>query len=240
MVAGTPMNWFGLDPQSIAARVQASGRAPKPLSLGQSLAHGSLGFTLLGLAGFLPWALGWGRTLGEGGMYLACAVAFVGLSGPLLHRLIIGPGSLSRCYALFGVAFVAYAVVWCAVWFGARFKFNDYVGLALGLTAFGWIVAAAFGATAAAPRAILALILLNAAGYYAGGLAYADIGARREWEILGTTLGRRECVLIARLSWGLFYGLGFGAGLGIALYLCQANVRAALAITPQPGLAPSR
>jgi hypothetical protein len=234
------MNWFGLDPQSIAARVQASGRAPKIPTLGQSMVRGSLGFTLLGLAGFLPWALGWGRTLGEGGMYLACAVAFVGLSGPLLHRLIIGPGAMSRCYALFGVAFVAYAALWCAVWFGARFKFNDYVGLALGLTVFGWIVAAAFGAKSAAPKAILALIVLHAAGYYIGGLTYADIGARREWEILGTTLGRRECVLIARLSWGLFYGLGFGAGLGIAFYLCQANVRAALAVAPRVEPAPSR
>jgi hypothetical protein len=234
------MNWFGLDPQSIVARVQAGGRTPMIPTLGQSVVRGAVGFTLLGIAGFLPWALGWGRTLGEGGMYLACAIAFVGLSGPLLHRLIIGPGSLPRCYALFGVAFAAYAVLWCAIWFGARFKYNDYAGLALGLTAFGWIVASAFGAIAAAPGAILALILLHAAGYYAGGLTYADIGARREWDVLGIHLTRANCVLLARLSWGLFYGLGFGAGLGVAFYLCQANVRAALAVAPTAQTAPSK
>jgi hypothetical protein len=187
--------------------------------------RGTLGFTVLGLAGFLPWALGLGRTLGEGGMYAVCALAFVGLSGPLLHQLIIGPGSLGRCYGLFGVAFIAYAVIWCALWFGLRFKGNDYVGLALGLTAFGTIVAAAFDARTALLKSILALIVLHALGYYLGGVAYGNIGARTDLELLGTTLTKRQTATLARLLWGLGYGIGFGAGLGLAFYFCQERTR---------------
>ena len=34
--------------------------------------------------------------------------------------------------------------------------------------------------------------------------------------------------LIAKLQWGVCYGLGFGAGLGIAFYLCQDRARTLL------------
>jgi hypothetical protein len=34
--------------------------------------------------------------------------------------------------------------------------------------------------------------------------------------------------IIAKSSWGVFYGAGLGAGLGWAFYLCQAKTRALL------------
>jgi hypothetical protein len=38
-----------------------------------------------------------------------CAIVFIVLSGLLLHRLIIGPGSLGRFYKLFSAAFAVAA-----------------------------------------------------------------------------------------------------------------------------------
>src|SRR5436190_23729393 len=107
------MGWFQLDPQSIAARARAAGSAAP--SLGASLARGILGFTMVSIGGFAPWAI-FGSALhglvGEAGLYATCALAFIGLSAPAMHRLIIGPGSLGRFYMLFGISFAAYAAVW--------------------------------------------------------------------------------------------------------------------------------
>ena len=42
---------------------------------------------------------------------MACTAIFIGLSGLCLHRLILGPGSLSRFYKLFSLAFAAFIVI---------------------------------------------------------------------------------------------------------------------------------
>jgi hypothetical protein len=34
---------------------------------------------------------------------------------------------------------------------------------------------------------------------------------------------------IAKMQWGICYGIGLGTGLGLAFYLCQAKARALLA-----------
>lgn len=190
-----------------------------------SLLRGALGFTILGLAGFTPWALGLGRTLGEGGMYAVCAMLFVLLSGPLLHRLILGTGSLWRFYVLFGIAFLAYAAIWCALWFGVRFRYNDYAGLIAGSAAFGGIVAWSFGAADKAWKAMLAIAIFHAPGYWLGDRAYAWLGGMESLGVAGWTLDHPTCSLLGRLAWGLFYGLGFGAGIGLAFHLCQRVVR---------------
>src|SRR5437868_6134628 len=94
-----------------------------PPSVIGSVALGSLGFMLVSVAGFAPWAFA-GRALhhaiGEIGLYLVCAVVFIGLSGAGLHRLIIGPGSLWRFYVLFAAAFSAYAIGWMIGWMSIR------------------------------------------------------------------------------------------------------------------------
>src|SRR5438094_1897663 len=112
------MALFQLDPQGIAARVQASADRTPPLTLAASVWRGIFGFTVVSVAGFSPWAIfdRWFRAMREMDLYVACTVVFIGLSGVCLHRLIIGPGSLSRFYKLFSLAFVAYAVVWVAFW----------------------------------------------------------------------------------------------------------------------------
>ena len=49
-------------------------------------------------------------------MFACCAAVFIALSGICLHRLIIGPGSLSRFYKLFALAFACHAVGWTVLW----------------------------------------------------------------------------------------------------------------------------
>ena len=86
---------FTLNPESIAARVKASSLPPRIPALSESVWCGMIGFTVVSLGGFAPWVFGgrwFYRTVGELGLYAVCAIAFIGLSGPLLHRLIIGPG----------------------------------------------------------------------------------------------------------------------------------------------------
>lgn len=106
---------FGLDPKSITARANAAGAPVHVPTLAQSALRGMLGFTLVSLGGFAPWILAarwFYENTGEVGLYAACALAFIGLSGLMMHRLIIGPGSLARFYKIFAVAFLAYAITW--------------------------------------------------------------------------------------------------------------------------------
>lgn len=215
------MGWFQLDPDSIVARVRSSGSPPAIPSLGASLLRGSLGFTVVSVAGFCPWALAGGwlhRRVGEAGMYAACAAVFIGLSGLLLHRLIIGPGSRSRFTKLFGLAFAVYSAAWIAGWMGLHRIDDDLgslVGLFAGTSLMGAVLAAAFGRWSAALPSIAALFVLNTAGYYVGGWVEAALAATN--------------LRAAMLLWGVFYGLGLGAGLGLAFHLCQKTVRERLA-----------
>ena len=109
------MSWFQLDAESVTARVRAGCRQCKVPCPGTSILRGIVGFTVLSIAGFMPWAIfgrWFHRNVGEAGLYAVCALFFIGPSGPLMNRLIIGPGSLSRFYKLFGAAFAAYSVLW--------------------------------------------------------------------------------------------------------------------------------
>lgn len=210
------MSWFQLDPQSLATRARAVGAVPP--SLGASLVRGMAGFTLVSVAGFVPWAV-FGRAFhkfgGEIGMYAACAAVFIGLTAPLLHRLIMGPGSMPRFYKVFTPSFVAYSVAWIAGWMVVRGHAGSVVGLLSGTALMGCMLAAAFDAWRQVGKVIAALFVLNAAGYFLGGVVEAALLERHK--------------LAAMLLWGVFYGLGFGAGLGMAFYFCQAQARALLA-----------
>lgn len=210
------MALFQLDPQSIVARARSANvRTPLP-TLGDSVVRGAIGFMLLSIAGFAPWPILdlWFRRGTEMQLYTACTAIFVGLSGPLLHRLIIGPGSLSRFYKLFAPAFIAYAAVWIAFWVWLRGRNGEIAGLLGGTAAMGAILAFAFDAQRSLVKIIAALFTLNTLGYFAGG-----------WFEGKLSIDHR---LAAMMLWGICYGLGFGAGLGVAFHLCQSDARAAL------------
>jgi hypothetical protein len=213
------MSLFQLDPQSIANRARTAGSAVP--SLRDSIMRGMLGFTVVSVAGFVPWAVfgKWFHTHlgknGEVGMYVACAVVFLALTAPLLHRLILGPGSVSRFYKLFGLSFTAYSIAWIAGWMALRGHPGSIAGLLAGTMVMACMLVAAFDALRIVVKVFLALFVLNSIGYFVGGVSEAAL--------------IKSYPLIAKLSWGLFYGLGLGAGLGLAFHLCQDRARKLLA-----------
>jgi hypothetical protein len=219
---------FGLDPQTIADRVKASGQPVSLPTLGGSAVRGMIGFTLVSLGGFAPWALagGWfyGNT-GELGLYFTCAVVFIGLSGALLHRLIIGPGALARFYKLFSLAFVGYAVVWTAGWMTLRGVTGGVVGSLAGMAVMGGILVWGFAARGAWSKIVAALFVANVAGYFIGEWAHNLMLALKEGNAAGIVLDKSTRMLLSKTAWGIFYGLGFGAGIGGAFYFCQTEAR---------------
>ncbi len=184
----------------------------------------------MSIAGFAPWAIG-GRWFykhaGEAGLYAICALVFIGAAGLLMHRLIIGPGSLSRFYKLFSLAFAVYSVAWIAGWMTIRGHPGSVVGLLAGTVLMGLMLTRAFGAREQTLKVIAALFLLNSAGYFIGGWVETWAGSLK-----GTALSRFTQMIIAKSLWGVCYGIGLGAGLGLAFYFCQAKTRELLKHVP--------
>lgn len=230
------MSLFQLDPVSIAQRWRAVANLPSLPTLSQSIRRGAIGFTVMSLAGFAPWAL-FGRWFhrngGELAMYLACAVVFVGLSGICLQGLILGPGSRSRFYRLFSLAFSLYSVGWIVGWMALRGHTGSVVGLLAGTAVMGAILTTAFGARDQLMAVAGILFLSNSLGYFLGGVCEGTFMAPGGLAWLGDSLTRSTQMRIAMFSWGLCYGLGFGAGLGWAFHRCQARARELIA-SPAP------
>jgi hypothetical protein len=225
------MSLFGFDPETRLARLQAASAPPRVPTLNQSIALGVAGFGAVSLLVFLIWAVG-GRALqshlGEGGFYAVCAVAFIGLAGPALRRLVMGEVALGRFYALFATAFTAYAVAWCVAWFGLRGRAGEWLGSLAGTLAFNAVLVSAFSGKGAWWPAWVALFATHSTGYFLGGFFYEFCRSRAGAELLDGLLGRPGRIALAQLLWGLAYGVGFGAGLGFASYYCQETVRARL------------
>jgi len=225
------MSWFQLDPASVAHRARTGGQRTEVPGLGASLRRGIVGFTLLSVAGFAPWAITgrwFYRHLGEGGLYAVCALVFIVLSGPLLHRLILGPGSLARFYKLFGLTFAAYAVLWVTGWMTLRGHLGSLAGLSAGTAMMGWMLACAFDDKRAALKVTVVLFVLNSIGYFAGGWIEGAVTGMKQWPLFGTVLEKPAQAMLAKLLWGVCYGIGFGAGLGFAFHRYQERTREAL------------
>jgi len=221
------MSWFKLDPPHLAAR--ADGMQPPTLS--ESLWRGIIGFTLVSVAGFIPWAV-FGRWFkqagGELGMYIACAAVFIGLSGRLLHGLIMGHSTLGRFYKLFTITFTAYSIAWIVAYVSLRGHLGSVVGLLAGTAIMGWLLVIAFEAKEHQLKVVAALFVFNSLGYFIGGWIETALFAARDI----TLFSRATVLLIAKLQWGVCYGIGFGAGLGLAFYICQTRARALHYNTP--------
>jgi len=153
----------------------------------------------------------WFRGLREMHLYLACTAIFIGLSGMLLHRLILGAGSRWRFYAVFTLAFLGYAATWVGLWMWLRGDQGELVALAGGVAVMAGLLALAFDAWGALPAILVALFACQAAGYYAG-----------RWFEGQLVVNHR---MVAITLWALCYGVGFGAGLGAAFHLCQGRAR---------------
>lgn len=220
------MGFFRLDAGSIADRVSGSGMPAHLPTLAESLLRGVLGFAIVSMAGFLPWVLAgrwFYRNPGELTLYSSCAAVIIVLSGLLLHRLIIGPGSLPRFYLLFGVAFAAYAGAWVAGWVGLRgqnMHVRSVVGLFAAAVVMGLVFSLAFANWRALPPVVAALFVLNAAGYFGGGWIEGCLARREALRLAVVTLKGPALGVFMKLAWGACYGVGLGAGLGCAFYLC--------------------
>ncbi len=205
------MNLFGLAPESVTARLRSVGGDWRALNLEQSILYGAIGFCLASLLVFATVAFGerWMyRNLGLTGAYVCWTLLFILAGGGVLSRLVIGPGRLARFYALFSVAFLAYAVGWIAAYFTMQNKTGEWLGSLAGAALMGLILAWAFGALRFSLKVITVLFVANSVGYFLG-------------DFLNNTLRGK----MGMLAWGIAFGLGLGAGLGAALYFAQAPVR---------------
>ena len=114
---------------------------PTSLTGGRAIVRGTMGFTMVSVAGFAVWALAgkWFYAhVGEAGLYAVSFVVFLGLSGLLLHPLVNGPRPLLRFYKIFVPAFLAYALVWCGFWFALHYGAGEWLGSFFGCAAFAW------------------------------------------------------------------------------------------------------
>jgi hypothetical protein len=191
--------------------------------------RGGVGFGGVSLAGFSVWAFGgkWLQSnLGEAGLYGVCSLVFLGSSGLLLHSLVQGPGPMLRFYKVFIPAFLAYAITWCAAWFLLRFGSGEWLGSLFGSLIFvaglGW----GFGNYRGFLKASVVLFGLHSAGYFLGGQSMRWISGT-EGAALFEGASKAQISILAKLSWGLLYGLGFGAGIGYAFNILQREREAA-------------
>lgn len=173
-----------------------------PATTARAVLHGALGFAAVSLAAFSVWAFG-GKALvkmaGNVGLYAAVAIAFMGLSGVVLHPLA---GSLGRFYKAFVPAFLAYAVVWTAIYLPLETRLSEWLASAAGTLVFTVAAGALLGNLRPWLSVAVVLFVTHSIGYFLGSIVYTGV--------------KPEVPLAARLGWGLCYGLGFGAGLGYA------------------------
>lgn len=215
------MRFLGLTPDAVAARSPGAGVSALQASAGRSTAFGAAAFGAVSLLVFGSWAAG-GPTLyrigGELGAYLFWAALFMGGAGGALGPLVVGRGHGLRFLGAFALGFAAYAAVWMASWFALKNRSGEMLGAMAGTAAFAGVLCLAFGAPRRWFDAALYLFIGNAAGYFAGDVAYGRTG--------GTA---------GKLAWGLLYGVGFGAGIGTTLFALQSEIRRRLSGTERDG-----
>ena len=200
------MRVFGLHPDQVIARAPAA-----KLSAGAmpsfAVIYGALSLGAVSVLAYSIWAF---RLMRESSaMYAGIAIIYIGLAGVVLGRLVAGPGALPRFAGLFAVAFLAYAIAWCAFWFGLKGKhLADLWGAIAGLATMTWLVQRAFGQREGFLPVFLVLLGFHSLGYYAGEAIHVNVR--------GAT---------GKLLWGAAHGLGFGAGIGYLLHRSQEPLR---------------
>ncbi len=200
------MKLFGLTPQQAIDRIDIKDIAPQKSML-YSMLFGSIGFGIVSALAYSIWAFRIVR--GQGPMYTAIALVYLGLAGWVFGRLLIIPKSQSRFFLLFASGFFIYAVVWCLFWFGLTSRYHsDLYGSAVGLLAFAALFNKAFGVTGKTLTSFVGLFAFHTIGYYIG-------------DDLNNSYGGR----VGKMLWGAFHGIGFGAGLGFLLHTCQSGLR---------------
>ncbi len=205
------MNLSGLDPEQLEAPNHLSVGAASAPSLKQSLLIGGIGFCIVSLLVFatVAFAERWMyQHLGLGGAYTVWTILFILLGGAVFTPLMIIRGRWLRYYALFGFAFLFYAIGWIGAYFTLRGALGEWVGALVGSILMGLVLGLGFGSLRVSPKLIAVLFVANSVGYFLG-------------DALNNSIGGKPGMLL----WGAAYGLFFGAGLGAAFYFAQGPMR---------------
>lgn len=196
---------------------QDAGRALNPR---EATLRGAWSFALVSLTGFSVWAFAgrwFYRNIGEAGLYAAIALVFLGLSGLLLHPLVQGPRQHRRFQTAFLPAFLVYAIVWGAAWFLMKDKAGEWIGSAAGCLAFAAVACLILRQPRAIPACAAVLFVTHSAGYFLGDRFMSWLTAPGLASPFPSAT-KAQLGSIAKLGWGLLYGLGFGAGLGFTFH----------------------
>lgn len=178
----------------------------------ECLVGGWIGFGLVSTAVVLTVAFGEGwlyRHLGQIGAYSLWTGLFILGAGLLLGRLVAGPGSRSRFFAAFALAFFLYASAYVAGYFGWRGILGECIGLLVGAAAMAITFCLMFGARKNLFEIVLALCAGNFAGYFLGRIVWSGLKGKA-----GLVVG-----------FGIIYGVCLGFALGYTLYACQTRLR---------------
>ncbi len=178
----------------------------------RSTLHGSLGFAAVSIAAYSIWAFVPRIAGSEVGMYALIALVYLGGAGLALCGLLHGQNRLPRFYRLFLPAFFGYALLWSLAWFVIKGRPGEWIGAIAGTLFFAFVAWNSLGRARGFWIAALMLFVLHTVGYFIGGKwMYGMLASGIEgW-------AKPQVAIVAKLGWGLFYGLGFGAGIGFAL-----------------------
>lgn len=186
-----------------------------------AILNGAWRFALVSVLSFGFWAFEsklLPKGFGEFGTFAGCLVFFILFTQIFMVNLVHQPSARRKFTISFIPAFLAYAIVWSAFWFALHSRAGEWLGSALGCAAFAAILGRHLGARHGFAKVILFLIATHAAGYFLGGKAFYM--ARNPPEFIASW-PKQDIWTIAKLAWGLFYGLGFGAGIGYAFHVFQ-------------------
>ncbi len=184
----------------------------------KNVVWGAIGFAGVSLLAFSLWAfLGrwFGKHGGEGVLYAAIAAVFLLATGLVLHPLMEGEHRLRRFTVAFVPAFLAYALVWSGFWFWLKFGLGEWLGALVGSLVFVSLWRRWNPSSEPFLKAVVVFFVLHTLGYFAGGYSMEGLlRLARQQPEPPPWFQPKTWVLLAKLSWGVFYGLGLGAGLG--------------------------
>src|SRR3954466_3970017 len=181
-----------------------------------AILNGAWRFAFVSVLAFGFWAIQpkiLPKSYGEPATFVGCLIAFALFAEIFLVALVHQPNARRKFNGSFIPAFVIYAAVWSASWFALHLRAREWIGSALACAAFAAILQWRLGAREGLCRVILLLIITHTLGYYLGGKVFYM--ARHPPELIASW-PKENIWTLAKLMWGLCYGLGFGAGIGYA------------------------
>jgi hypothetical protein len=186
-----------------------------------AILNGAWRFALVSVLAFGFWAVEskiLPRGFGEIWTFAGCFVAFVLFTELFMVKLVDGPNARAKFNRSFVPAFIVYAIIWSVFWFALHSGLGEWLGSAAGCAAFAAILGRQLGAKSGYAQVIAFLIVTHAVGYFFGGKVFYM--ARNPPEFFANW-SKQDVWMLAKLLWGLFYGLGFGAGIGYAFHVFQ-------------------